>query len=106
VLREVQASQAGQYTVVARSATGVTSPAAILTVAPVAPFQLSVVWAGRPPFLVGVTAPPCQTVVIQTSSNLRDWVSVTTNVTSNGTLHFMDPAFPSLSPRFYRGLMQ
>jgi len=44
------------------------------------------------------------TNVIQTSSNLVDWVSLTTNVATSGSLMFVDEARTDDQQRFYRAL--
>ena len=47
-----------------------------------------------------------QTVVIQASTNLLNWVPLVTNVLDNNPLHFSDPASTNFSRRFYRALVQ
>jgi len=43
-----------------------------------------------------------QSVVVQGSSNLSDWIPLQTNVMSGPTLHFSDPSASSFPQRFYR----
>lgn len=44
--------------------------------------------------------------VIQSSSNLVDWVSISTNATVNGTVDFLDQAASEHPQRFYRAVEQ
>jgi hypothetical protein len=98
----VQASQAGQYVVVVSSDTGVTSPAAMLSVISPAAIELSI---SKPsPFQLHVSAPAGQNVVLQASTNLTDWLSLLTNSALTGTFDFTDPDTAKFNRRFYRGL--
>jgi hypothetical protein len=56
------------------------------------------------PRLVLNGLPAGTTNLIQTSSNLVDWVSISTNVTDSGSLVFADTAGSSERQRFYRVL--
>ena len=42
--------------------------------------------------------------IIQGSANLTDWVSVSTNVSDNGTVQWTDPQAASFPMRFYRAI--
>lgn len=50
---------------------------------------------------------PGQTVVIQGSSNLVDWVALQTNVVeSGGLVIYVDPEAGSLRQRFYKAVVE
>jgi uncharacterized delta-60 repeat protein len=104
-LTNVQWADAGSYSVVISNAcTSVTSAVATLSVN--GPFILlndgncSLSTNG---FGFNVGCMPNQSVVIEVSSNLVDWVPVQTNVvTSAGIIVFLDPEAGSFRQRFYR----
>jgi hypothetical protein len=43
-----------------------------------------------------------QCIVVQASSDLVNWVSVSTNVVSGGCISYTDPQTPPLPSRYYR----
>lgn len=47
-----------------------------------------------------------QTVVIETSTNLLDWLTVSSNFVETGVVHFDDPAAEVSPRRFYRARLQ
>ena len=47
-----------------------------------------------------------QVVVIETSTNLMNWLPLATNTLGSGPLSFRDPAPAALSMRFYRAQLQ
>jgi len=51
---------------------------------------------------VAITNRPNQILVIQASTNLRDWVGVLTNTTSVPVVGYVEPNFFALPRRFYR----
>ncbi len=57
--------------------------------------------SGQLGFSVG--GAPGQTVVVEVSSNLRDWTAVATNtISSDACFYFSEPVWQSRLPRFYR----
>ena len=57
-----------------------------------------------PPFGFALAGPANQSVVIEGSTNLQDWIPLHTNsVPSSGLLLFTDPHSITLTQRFYRG---
>ena len=58
-------------------------------------------------FHLTVTAQPNYTYVVQGSTNLTSWDSLSTNTASvSGTFTFIDTASPTPRDRFYRTLLQ
>jgi hypothetical protein len=52
-----------------------------------------------------VSAGAVQTLVVQGSTNLLNWVPLQTNVVGGPTWHFDDPSVRSFAQRFYRVLL-
>ena len=42
---------------------------------------------------------------VEISSNLVDWVSLSTNYPTNGVFEFVEPFSPGRAPRFYRSAL-
>ena len=57
-------------------------------------------------FHLTVTAPPDYVYVVQGSTNLTSWVSLSTNTNPTGTFTFIDTTSPAPQSRFYRTLRQ
>jgi uncharacterized repeat protein (TIGR01451 family) len=55
-------------------------------------------------FQLTVTAPSNYTYVVQGSTNLTSWVSLSTNTNPTGTFNFIDTTTPAPQQRFYRTL--
>lgn len=104
-LNPVQASDAGNYTVIVANNIGlVVSAAATLTVTD-PPGALSVL--GCPAmtpagFSFQLSPPLGSTYVVQASSNNRDWTSIATNVALTASVVFTDAAAADHGSRFYR----
>lgn len=43
-----------------------------------------------------------QSIVVQVSTNLVNWVNVSTNIVSDGCITYTDPQVPALPNRYYR----
>jgi hypothetical protein len=52
-----------------------------------------------------LTAAPGYNYLMQSSTNLADWVPTALLVNTNGTVLFADPAVTNSGARFYRALM-
>ena len=98
----VQRTNAGFYTAVITNTVGtITSSNALLTVNPVTPVKMSAITllsGGRLQF--SVSGDPGQ-FVLQTSSNLLNWVDLTNIMAANGSFDFIDTV-TNTSQRFYR----
>lgn len=57
-------------------------------------------------FNLEFAAPTGSNVVIQASSDLKTWVSISTNVVSGGVISYIDAAAKAHSNRFYRAKIQ
>ncbi len=57
-------------------------------------------------FHLTVTGTPGQVYVVQGSTNLTSWVSLSTNINTTGTFTFTDTTTPAPQSRFYRTLRQ
>jgi uncharacterized repeat protein (TIGR01451 family) len=55
-------------------------------------------------FQLTVTGQPNAVYVVQASTNLTSWVSLSTNTSATGTFTFIDPTTPAPQQRFYRTL--
>jgi hypothetical protein len=55
-------------------------------------------------FQLVVTGQPSVAYVIQASTNLTSWVSLSTNTSATGTFTFIDTTTPAHQLRFYRTL--
>jgi len=103
-LTNVQAANAGVYSVVATNIAGsVTSSNALLSIIPTQPaqFQLISLQPGGSLQLVA-SGQPGATYVIETSTNLTDWTAFTNLVATNGVLDGNFVAPTNDSQRFFR----
>jgi hypothetical protein len=57
-------------------------------------------------FQLQLSATPNQNYVLQASTNLTQWVSVSTNTPSSTPFYLTDPDATNFSSRFYRVLQQ
>jgi sugar lactone lactonase YvrE len=107
-LRDVGASDAGNYTVVITSPYGsVTSAMAALTVTiPATPPQIVSSGASfgflSNQFGFNVSGSVGQTVVVDGSTNLLNWTALFTNTLGGNPVYFFDPAWTNFPRRFYR----
>lgn len=108
-LTNVQAAQAGNYTVVVtNSVSSATSAPASLTVIPPS-VNLSVApgtGMTAQGFSFQLTVSPGSTYVIWASSDLQNWTPIATNLATTGTAVFTDPAAANFSQRVYRAVLQ
>jgi hypothetical protein len=81
--------------------------ATLLALSP-APAQLLVIPIppGQSKFVFQLQGQAGVPYVIQTSTNLIQWISVSTNTFTGGTLNFTNSVFPSLSMQFWRAVWQ
>ncbi len=104
ILNNLQAAQAGTYSVVASNFAGrLTNVCAILSVT--TPLRLehsSRVSEGQ--FRLRVTGNPGQTFILQASTNLTAWDAVLTNQVSGVPAEFTDTNVHRFNSRFYRAL--
>ena len=81
-----------------------------------APQRLVLAASRQPPFLAAagvqagqfrfhVTGWPGQTIVVQASANLGQWVALATNTLTGTTLEFTDPDRPNHPQRYYRAML-
>jgi len=107
-LTNVQATQAGSYTVVVTNNAGsITSAVATLTVT-IPVVTLSLPSAGgltASGFTFQLSAPVGITYVVLASSDLQSWTPIATNVTTNGVVVFTDPAATNFGSQFYRAVV-
>lgn len=101
----VQPAHAGDYAVVVTNLAGsVTSSNATLSVMGPQPLVLSAAQRlGNGQFQFTVSGTPGQHVVVQASANLTAWLSLSTNILTNGTLIHLDTTATNFGRRFYRG---
>ncbi len=100
----VQASDAGNYSVVVTNVAGsVASANALLTVLPLQPlkFELITLEPGQSLRLV-LSGESGQSITIHTSTNLTDWVVLTNLANPAGTIEFTDALLDGVRERFYR----
>jgi hypothetical protein len=98
----VQPTQAGEYQVEVRNDFGlIISPVARLTVIP-PPAHLHTPWTGSHTFGFSLDCPAAVPMVIETSTDLRSWTSLTTNITTEGLNQFSFPIVTNGPPRFFR----
>jgi len=107
-LANVDLTNAGNYTVVVTSPYGtVTSTVAVLTVTlPRAPPQIIVADANfgvvSNQFGFNLSATVGETIVVDGSTNLVDWLPLGTSTMSESLIHFSDPGWTNFQSRFYR----
>lgn len=110
MLPEVSTSSLGTYTVVVTNLFGrVTSESASLTyTSPDKPFIDNGQRLGFSTNRFGfdVYGTNGQTIVVDGSANLRDWVPLYTNKAASGSIYFCDPASTTQAHRFYRARPQ
>ena len=95
---------AGSYSLAAvATASGLSSTSAVVNVTVVNPVAVSLAGANvnGGQFAFNYTADPGLAYVVQSSSNLLDWVSLATNVASSSPVPFSD-SFDSTGIKFYR----
>jgi hypothetical protein len=102
------AATAGQYTLRVTNGAGgvVSSPATLI----VLPNVVTILSTGTGMTLNGfklvLSAPTGSNVVIQASSDLNSWTSISTNSAASGTVTYTDTSATSRSRRFYRAAIQ
>ncbi len=101
-LTNVQAGQAGTYSLIASNFAGVvTNTVAVIRVG--TPIQLASGWVQtNGQTLFHLTGPSSQGFTIQASSNLVNWIGLYTNSTPSAVIDFRDPQTPINPRRFYR----
>jgi hypothetical protein len=112
-LNKVSSANAGKYYAVIEDLLGgtVTSSKVVLDVLPPAtntviiaiPAGTGMVTNG---FKLEFSAPTGSNVVIQASSDLSSWSSISTNVAVGGSVSYTDTAAKTVSCRFYRAMMK
>ena len=106
-LNTVQSADAGSYTVVVANVAGsVTSAVAALTVIPPTPPSFGSAGMTRNGFTFQLAVPVGCTYVILATTNLQDWIPVSTNVALTGSVAFADTSATNNPMRFYRALVQ
>jgi hypothetical protein len=103
----VQAAQAGSYTVkVANPGGSVISSAATLSVQPAPVLSVTPGAVSSTGFSFQFSVPVGHTFIVLASGDLRSWTSIGTNVAVSGTSTFVDPAVTNYPQRFYRVVTQ
>ena len=108
-LTNVQAANAGDYQAIVTDGVGLSATSAVARLTVVAPPQVGLGGSGMDSnrqFSLQFTAPTNITVVIETSTNLHDWLPVQTNNSGDGSIQFTDPASTNFWDRFYRALLR
>jgi hypothetical protein len=101
--RAAQAADAGRYfVVVSNTVASLRSADAFLTVTSTSPFAVTIFGFTNSQFGFSVANPSRQTVVIQASSNLFDWVSLQTNRSGDSTVYFLDTQPATAPAKWYR----
>jgi hypothetical protein len=101
-LSNVTDTSAGEYSVVITNAAGsVASPAATLTVVLGPQFTAATLLPNRTP-LLSLSAVSNLTYLIDGSTDLQNWTTLTNVYNSGGTFQFIDPSATNFSRRFYR----
>jgi len=70
------------------------------------PDSTSTVTLGGGTLQVQFTGADGYAYAVQTSSNLLDWTTISTNYPGNGSFNFMDALTPDSRRRFYRSVLQ
>ena len=102
------AATAGSYTLcVTNGAGGIeSSPATLIVLGSVVSNVVNIVSSGTGMALGGfklqISAPTGSNVVIQASSDLNTWTSISTNTASSGTVTYTDTSAATRRCRFYR----
>jgi hypothetical protein len=111
-LNQITTTNAGNYSVVITSPYGsVTSAVVSLTVTiPTNPPQLAVSGASfgfqTNQFGFNLSGANGQTIVVDGSTNLFDWIPLFTNTANGNPFYFFDPTWTNFSGRFYRARLQ
>lgn len=109
-LTNAQPGDAGNYTVVITNSFGsVTSQVAVLTVSLPPPEIITTNGSfgiSNGVFGFNLTGLSGQTLVVEGSSNLIDWIGLQTNLLMNDTIYFSDAEATNFSFRFYRVRLQ
>jgi hypothetical protein len=107
-ITNVQAAQAGNYTLkVVNNVGSATSAAATLavTTAVVSLSSPSAAVTSSGGFNFGLSVPVGLTYVIQASSDCQNWTPIATNVTTTGNAVYTDPEATNYIHRFYRAVL-
>jgi len=114
----VASTNAGSYTLHAKNASGTTisSPAIVLVanlvntvvsnVVNVVDFVAGSTGMTSNGFKIQLSGPTGSNVVVQASSDLVHWTSISTNLVSGGNASYTDTAAKSLPGRYYRAYIQ
>ena len=101
VITSVEPSQAGLYTVaLSNFVSGVVSAPAALVVMPSSGVGAPGLTADG--FGFGLRGPAGLSIVVETSTNLHQWLPLSTNSFDSGWFQFMDPDPATKPMRFYR----
>jgi hypothetical protein len=106
------AASAGSYTLCVTNGAGglASSPATLIVLSTVVSNVVHIVSAGTGMALGGfklqISAPTGSNVVIQASSDLNTWTSISTNTSSAGTVTYTDTSAAARRCRFYRAGLQ
>jgi len=73
---------------------------------PVPPVLSGFITLSNAQFHLTVTGEPGLAYIVQGSTNLSSWISLATNTATNGTIKYIDTAFPNFKYRFYRAVRQ
>jgi hypothetical protein len=102
-LTNLQATDAGSYTVVVTNSAGsITSAAALLTVTNPPPPRLDAAGMTTNGFAFQMSVSAGQTYVILATANLQDWTPISTNVALTGNVLVTDTDATNFGKRFYR----
>jgi hypothetical protein len=104
-LSQVQSANAGNYSVIVSNAAGsVSSAMAALLVTNPPPMLAQDNPASLTPqgFSFGISVPVGATVIVEASSNCRDWAPIATNIAASGTIVFTDSEAANFLSRMYR----
>jgi uncharacterized protein YpmS len=110
VLTNLQATNAGSYTVVVTNSAGsITSAPAMLAVTnppPPAPPSMDAAGMTTNGFALQLSVPVGRTYTIWVTTNLQDWTPISTNVAETGTVLVTDTAATNFGTRFYRAMIR
>lgn len=108
-IQNASAADSGNYSLTVSNAVGsVTSPDAAVTVlGTVAPITLSIVSACTSNgCYLQLSGPMGSNFVIEASTDLNNWLPISTNRTGSGTVSCTDTAATNFPARFYRARLQ
>jgi hypothetical protein len=110
VLTNLQATNAGSYTVVVTNSAGsITSAPAMLAITnplPPAPPSMDAAGMTTNGFALQLSVPVGRTYTIWVTTNLQDWTPISTNVAETGTVLVTDTAATNFGTRFYRAMIR